>query len=266
MIRGLNIPVVVLSASVALFIIATCLLWPSCRLEWFLRSNDPLWYSRIPDCDLDARAKIEGEPKADWRGKRRLLKWRQLTLQVHHTQDGRIEDVDARRTLYATRSFATPVTAFATRSGKVWAGPEQQFYIETESNVTGGSILCEHVQWCECLIDNRIHENDNIDEVIEGFEKEVSASKLDDIGCSLGKLGTRETELGRSGLSPEFFEIQGKAAGNEMKTFRGIQVAGNMMKLDLRSNDGKSVATAWIDIPSKKLSMLIENGKQVFPK
>jgi hypothetical protein len=163
-------------------------------------------------------------------------------------------------------TFSANVTIFVTHRGQVWAGPEQQFYIETDSGVVGGRFKGGDILWCDSLIKRDSSEEMTLKVALERWKQEVGRSKLEEAnGWHLTPecIRKRVTELLTTFLSAMFFSVAPNAGGEELC---GIEVEGRLVRLDFRRAGDASIGSAWINIKSRKLQKATAYGKQVYPK
>lgn len=183
--------------------------------------------------------------------------------------------------LDAKTPFAVPVTAFVTATEQPWVGPEQDFYIETESGILGGTKWNgSSILWCESLVAKRKHQRNDLAAVLRRFRWEVSASRLADACDPEGDQRYPTFGETRPPLMPQYrvkllerrFTILSSLSKNFFGYLMGgydLQVSkmtGATITLDLRDKSGHVSATIWIDIKSREVVTAEENGKQVFPK
>jgi HEAT repeat protein len=143
-----------------------------------------------------------------------------------------------------------PIVAFKIpQSGKVWIGWQMDFYVETESNIIGGMLTYwGYVNWHTNLAVEPF--NEDLDTVIDHFEKRIS-------GSNLPGTGNRQTDIdgvtrGRSPLLERLYEIPG-GAKRVMPQFVGLDVATNTLRLDLENPDTGRQASYWIDLKTRKV-------------
>ncbi len=130
----------------------------------------------------------------------------------------------------------------APRSGKVWAGREMDFYVETDSTIIGGMLTpWGRINWHDDVADPL---QGDVDSLIERFEQRVNDSKI--------KGESRHESDLRSAAKPGFFYVSG--SGQEvMPKFLGVQVSGEEMRLDLENPETGGTASFWIDIKTRKV-------------
>jgi hypothetical protein len=158
------------------------------------------------------------------------------------------------------------VTAFVSDQGGIWAGPEQEFYVETQSGIVGGTLRHGILLWCESLVSKRANERCDINSVVARFEKEVDGPSLA-TAYNGGENRTAETLLKRltdlrEFLTYKFFRDAVNAGG----VFQSSLITGDDLQLNLKSNDGLSTASLWLNLKTRKVVKSVVDGKQVFPK
>ncbi|MBI5395807.1 MAG: hypothetical protein HZA91_10960 [Verrucomicrobia bacterium] len=208
----------------------------------------------------------------------RLGSWEEVTLEVHSMTNRPVERVRARASRHIarftfrgeTKPADVTVTVFATKSGRVWVGPEQLFYIETESGIVGGKMWGESkILWCESLINKAENQRSDLDSAVGRFEKEVSGPRLFDAYNGYALRSDEEQIKLITPFNRVLINFLGSTSGNpecEYKV-RVVDVIGNTLCLDMKGPRKRCpAATLWIDIKSRKVVKAVENGKQVFPK
>lgn len=177
--------------------------------------------------------------------------------------------VAAKRSCYVVLDGDFPadivVTTFVTERGAIWLGPEQDFYVEIESVITGGKKWGQAILWCESLMNKRPNEKSDLATGLARFEKDVDGSSLA-VACNGGPPPPTEAFLKRlTDLGGVLFGIYGSAP-NSGGDVVAVQVEGNAVRLDLKGALDHPNGRAWIDIKTKKLLKAEKDGKQVFPK
>lgn len=206
--------------------------------------------------------------------------WKDVTVAVHSTTEPKVFQVPARKSWFRCKlpylgGASVPVTAFVTKNGNAWIGPEgagTNFYIETEKGVLRGYYDGSgRLLWCESLVTMPSDSGISIDKVIAQFERKPDGDAL----FNAGILCRQETEKIRYTFFAEALDwghrlrIANQPAGLVLGA--GIvraQVTGGMLRLELE-NKGHGLdyaASVWIDINSKKVVKAMEKGQQVYPK
>ncbi|MCX6906838.1 MAG: ankyrin repeat domain-containing protein [Verrucomicrobia bacterium] len=183
------------------------------------------------------------------------LTWEPWTGQVHKESPSSPEKVEGRcgkvlDELYPGRPEMVPVTVFVTAKGKVWAGPEQNFYVETDQGVFGSKPPRgggSWIVWCDSLLAQRGDEKCTMDKALDRFEKEVDVFTLNRAWW----FGSQDTDMSRLLFKPPFINFKTENS-TKVKMLR-IQVGRGEMQLDMRSPNERYTASATIDIKSKKL-------------
>lgn len=213
----------------------------------------------------------EKKPKSNWEA---------ATIELHSASGGSLVSrlfsssrqkpvrVNAKKSCYYGPHIRwvieVPVSVFVTEKGATWVGPQQDFYVETESGVVGGKKWGDAVLWCESLLGKRANENSDLDTLLARFDKEVDGNAL--MTAYNGGYPRGESYLKRlTDFRWVLLNIYGQMpdSGGDIS---GVQVEGNTVRLDLKGCTAESSATVWIDITTKKLLKAVEDGKQVFPK
>lgn len=221
----------------------------------------------------------------------RLKDWEDVSIEVLSTRTNHLLQVRGKESRYSglsvlrdsngapklhtNMSVSITVTAFVTGSGKMWAGPKRDFYIETDSGIVGGSGWGACVYWCESMVGNRADEKLDTDAVVRIFDSEARAIGLYDAMNPVG--GFMEKKYDPTGfqkllkaskqvtnLWPFLEEVFDSMLGGYK--IRGRAITGNAVQLDFTNENRQATAFVWIDIKSKEVVRAVENGKQVFPK
>ena len=126
---------------------------------------------------------------------RRLAEWKDVTIELFSTCTNRIAQVRGKKSCYSGFSafyngdvpiphsgmaVTITVTAFVTDSGKTWAGPGRDFYIETDSGIIGGENWSPLINWCHSLVSNRPGERLDLATVIRRFDQQAHEISLYD--------------------------------------------------------------------------------------
>ena len=158
------------------------------------------------------------------------------------------------------------VMAFVTDQGAIWLGPEQEFYVQTESGVVGGKVWGEAILWCESLINTRPNEHNDIDTILARFEKDIDGNKLA-VAYNGGPPPPTESYLKRlTDLGEVLGTFYGARGPNDSGNVVSVRVEGHAVQLGLKGDSATSSATIVIDITTKQLLKAIVDGKQTFPK
>jgi hypothetical protein len=204
--------------------------------------------------------------------KMRISEWQGVTVHVHSTQTHKVARVHAKRAAYTVPEDGLPrgcdgflvvVMVFVTESGEIWIGPEQDFYIETDSGIIGGKMGSCRILWCESVIHKGRNERWDVGKAMDHLKNDVSAASLHE--ACYGPDSVVE-DAKRSTALIDFLEVFFDASvDGGVKKARAIEVAGGVMRLDFKSWH-HDTASAWIEIKSRKVVKTTMNGKQVFPK
>jgi len=145
------------------------------------------------------------------------------------------------------------------KSGKVWIGQQQDFYIETDSQIIGGFLTLDgSVRWCDGLISNS--NGEDLDVAIGRFDKEID-------GPTLASRRTRS----ESGLNPvlgrHFFTRRNDDRDSEtiQAKVKAVETQGGRVQIDLENPITHSVASVWFNSKTLKPVKATENGRQIFP-
>lgn len=175
-------------------------------------------------------------------------------------------DVEVRKGAFTT----IPVTAFVTPSGKTWSGPEQDYYIETDSEIMGFRMLLGgKLLWCSSLAKEPASEVEKQSEKADpssGFEESVSGSELSEAWLSTDRDARRErsTYL-RQGISWWFFTDRPGSSQLGTPKIVMAEINNGQLKMDLIDQAEKYKSSVWIDIKSKKVVKATEIKESVKP-
>jgi hypothetical protein len=218
----------------------------------------------------------------------RNYKWEDVILPVQ-LPFGKSEQVHAKKTEYyfpiepMVTAFMR-VTVFVTPRGHVWAGPQQLFYIETQSGVIGGRFHLGNIFWCDSLLHKQPGEKLSLDSALKRLEREVDKSQLtkayskktpervtDTYEIFVGLLFSPEPDVGCEEVYG--ITLEGKVVRVDFRRpDTGEACLGDaygqhtLRQVDLKSLPPGPTGSAWIDIESKKLLRAAVNGKQVFAR
>jgi hypothetical protein len=153
------------------------------------------------------------------------------------------------------------LTAFVSDNGHTWAGraadSQDTFYVETESGIFFVFVVDTEVLWEQSEIAWNPAGRNDVDSVIDRLvNKHISDRST----------APQRTEKGGT-TTLRCLDGPSRCALDELSLARidqAVQVIGNAMRLELRSERAK--VSVWIDLNSKGLLRVVENGKQVFPK
>jgi hypothetical protein len=181
------------------------------------------------------------------------LAWGLWTGEVNTEGSSSPEKVNGKRAKFLSelnpdRPETIPITVFVTAKGKVWAGPEQDFYIENAHGVFGlkkqqGSSL----QWCDSLIGQQGSEKCTLDSVMDRLGSEVDVFVLNRVWW----FGSKDTDMSRSLFKPPF--INYKKDDPQKLQFLRFQVRGGEVQLEMKSPNELYTARVTIDLKSKTL-------------
>ncbi|MCX6897916.1 MAG: hypothetical protein NT105_04375 [Verrucomicrobia bacterium] len=193
------------------------------------------------------------------------LAWEPWAGQVNTEGGSSPEKVDGKRAkflceLNPSGPETIPITVFVTAKGKVWAGPEQNFYVESNQSVLGfkppkgGGAW---IQWCDSLLAQQGGEKCTIDNVVDRFEREVDVFALNGAWW----FGSKDTDMSRSLFKRPFINFKTEDS-TKVKILR-IQVGREDVQLEMKSPNEIYTAKATIDIKSKTVlkAVLQKAGK-----
>ncbi len=214
--------------------------------------------------------------QATW--KERKGNWETTTVDLLSTRSAGVRRVTARQCSYHIRldpgrpdfgNESVLLTVFVTDSGQTWAGPEQDFYIETDSGVVGGNVS-KWLLWCDSLLARRAGEKDAVDTLPARVDRQIggydlsnaqTGSIMDDDIYSDSILRERYSFY-RDFLGQGFFETFVEPDG---RAYRAAQVIGNTLRLDIRGRGGLSTASVFVEIKSRRVHHCTVDGRKVFP-
>lgn len=206
--------------------------------------------------------------------------WKGITIDLHSTMQPGVIHVPAKKSWFRCKILylggaSVPVTAFVTKKGNLWVGPEGagiNFYIETEKGVLRGFQQgLGEILWCESLVTMPRDPKISIDQLIAQFERHPDGDAIHDAGI----ICRRETEKIRYTFFSEALDwdhrlrLPNQSAGLLLGAgIVGIQVIGNTLRLELENKNPELnyAVSVWVDINSKKVLKAVEKGKQVYPK
>lgn len=175
-----------------------------------------------------------------------------------------VYDVEAREGGFTT----VPVTAFVTpETGRIWMGPEQEYYIETDAGIVGFHMrLGGTVFWCKSLAKEptgTAKTQGKKDDPSREFDREVSGSSLFDaqIGADRETRRKRKTHLDQK-ISHWFFDEGVASSQSGLARILRAEISGGLLKLDLANPTGEYEASVWIDIDSRKATKADEDKDQ----
>lgn len=243
----------------------------------------------------EAASKVNEEQKSELRVEPKLSEWKLVTIDLLSTVSQSPARVHGKKATYraprarwlSEKDFGPVVTVFVTDRGQPWAGPESEFYIETDYGVVGGWIFAGNLIWCRSLITKLPGTKTDLDRLADHFQKQVSESDLCD--AVDGGRGERTRASNTTALEWTFPDDFFGALTSErlQKTIRAAHVAGSTLRLELKTafsgsrnpfrgnyNEGQSSpklttdskATVWVDIKSRELLKVVVDNKQVFPR
>ncbi|MCX6906836.1 MAG: tetratricopeptide repeat protein [Verrucomicrobia bacterium] len=211
--------------------------------------------------------------------KERKGDWEKTTVELHSTKSAGIKRVAAKQCLYKYRfalghpdfgDASVLITVFVTDSDEIWAGPEQDFYVETDSGIVGGTVS-KWLLWCDSLVGKRPPEKDTVDSLPGRFDKQVGGYDLSnaihgsvmDGGSYSDSIMRGRYTFFRDSLGRDFDE---KVVEPDGRAYRAVQVTGNTLRLDVRGRGGFYAGSVFVDIKSHKVLKCTVDGKGVFPK
>ncbi|MCX6897187.1 MAG: hypothetical protein NT105_00675 [Verrucomicrobia bacterium] len=208
--------------------------------------------------------------------KERKGDWEKTTVELHSTKSAGTKRVAAKQCSYKIRfalgrpdigNESLPITVFVTDSGETWAGPEQDFYIETDSGIVGGTVD-SGLLWCDSLVTRRAGEKDSLDILTTRFDKQVGGYDLgnarrgwvmDGDGYSDSIMRGRYTFF-RDSLGRDFDD---KVVESDGRAYRAVQVTGNTLRLEMRGRGGACVGSVSVSIKSREVLNCSVDRKQV---
>ena len=203
--------------------------------------------------------------------KKRCSEWRDVNLDMLSVQNTQTNRLCAKRAEYSVREDDMPpdvdgwqvvMTVFVTERGDIWVGPEQDFYIETDSGVIGGKMFNSRILWCESLIRKHGHERCDVGKALDCLKSDVSGARL--IEANRGS-DNKDENARRFTELRDFTDIFVDQGDGGVEKAQAAEVTGGIVRLDFKSSH-HDTASAWIDIKSRKVVKTIVNGKQVYPQ
>jgi hypothetical protein len=148
-------------------------------------------------------------------------------------------------------------------SGAVWAGPEQDIYIEVGSNILGITENLGFLAWQESFLSKQKKQL-ALENLVSFFENNVTEREMAKAESKVPKAGTSL----RKALKPEFFyeEPNTPALTYAKLGIVTIRPHGNELFLELKSPGGHFTASVCIDVVTKNVLKAVQDGKQVYPK
>jgi len=183
--------------------------------------------------------------------------------------------IDAKKTTYQYGeeglNARVVVSFLLPESKRLWIGPEQDFYVQFDTNVMGVQITrgdMNKIFWRESMHPNPNDEfNGSIEEAIDSFDSNIDNAKLlravlsDDVDLdkNLTYLPDR--------ISDNSFFMAAPGASNvgDMK-LAGFGMDNNDVRFDIENLTTGNKASVWVEFESKKITKVKENGKQTYPK
>lgn len=182
--------------------------------------------------------------------------------------------IDAKKTTYQYGeeglNARVVVSFLLPESKRLWIGPEQDFYVQFDTNVMGVQLTrgdMNKVFWRKSMHPNPNAEfNGSIEEAINSFDSKIDNAKLGravlsddvDLDKNLTYLPDR--------ISDNSFFMAAPGASNvgEMK-LAGFGMDGNDVRFDIENLTTGNNASVWIEFESKKITKVKENDEQTFP-
>jgi hypothetical protein len=188
--------------------------------------------------------------------------WEQTTNTLH-MRDCTVHTNASKEALYEVKEangrvrFEIKVTAFVdSGTGKTYIGPKADFYFESKSGIAGGILADGTIRWLDSLVQspNRGH----LDEGIAKFESQVTAKEL--VGPVVPGMSFRDA------LKPWFINSAPHSSYGGTTPLLGVDLRGDILKLDIQSNDRKSRASIWINADARHVTRAAQDNEQTFPK
>jgi hypothetical protein len=175
--------------------------------------------------------------------------------------------VDGYRAAYDSGSEATghtiPVVAFKSpNTNNLWIGPEEDFYVETGSGLTGFQMLRSHgiTFWCDSMVAGD-HVDGSVDGLIAEFERSVTGGQLAEAAYGFRADGEGESSEFRARVEARRVNIDeviqdvvfGAHPKDSYLRIINIKFSNNMVTLMLSNPEDKLRISVVIDAVSKKL-------------
>jgi hypothetical protein len=196
--------------------------------------------------------------------KKSFRKQWEATTNSLHAANGVIRRNAAKEALYEIKSIATDrvfgeieLTAFIdSQSGKTYVGPKADFYFEWKSGIVGGQILDGGaIRWWDSLV--KASNYNDLNEAISAFDSQVTGEKL---------VSHEPATLFHNVLKLWFVSRTPFNSFSAPTPLLGVELKGDLLKLDLKSADGKSQASIWIEPNTRKIVKAVQDNEQTFPK
>jgi len=175
-----------------------------------------------------------------------------------------VYDVEVREGVFTT----IPVTAFVIpETGKIWMGPEQEYYIETDSGIVGFHMrLGGTIFWCKSLAKEparTVKTQSEKNDPSKGFERTVSGFSLFDAQIGADREARRERKTNLNQIISHWFFSEGVASSQSgLARILRAELSGGLLKLDLANPTGEYKASVWIDVKSRKAIKADEDKDQ----
>jgi hypothetical protein len=151
---------------------------------------------------------------------------------------------------------------FETSSGHIWAGYGSSIYIETKSEIINVEVSGEQITWRESEAENDPSEKLQLGTVQKQYAERIQSGRPFAQKTYWTKLTGLKIDCSSMAKDPEAERVPWDYVVK--KDEDAIRVSGDVLRLDLVGNEPGFYATVWLQISTKRLMMLTQNGRPVF--
>lgn len=168
----------------------------------------------------------------------------------------------------ADADFYLPIVAFVTSNGNMWIGPQQTYYYEDGSSVTGVYFTnqSQMIEWFESATfagQSTAGINNNAD-LVSFLDNQVQLSELEDAAkpenCTIVA-----TDLRRCFADDWFFATEEYSSLPGMMNLTDIEVENSDIRFEIENETSSRTGTVWIGAGSQAVVQASENGTTTFP-
>lgn len=189
--------------------------------------------------------------------------WRQATCKFLRRDEREPVSVTCKRAVYEIEFkegmfHSVAVTAFLSPQSRIpWLGPEQEYYVETDTGVTGFQMRTGNVLWCESLakvLGQQSSGKWTVDGLLTAFEENVSGTALFEASVASNPKTEAEhtTDLRPAIKTLWFFADRPFSSGVGFPRIVAAERNNGQLRLDLTNQTGELKAAVLVDIKTRK--------------
>lgn len=195
--------------------------------------------------------------------KKQTEKWEDSKVKLLRSGAKSPVALNGKRAIYelthGSRKKTIPVVVFSdSKSGLIWAGPEQDGYLEFKADILGFRINASRIIWCESLLKH--DPQAAAPDVTTRFGQDISGISLLHSAISPAQILVKEksTNLRSHIKNPWMFTNGRLSSQGATPIVTKIQWDEDLLKLDLTDQTKEFEATVWIDLKAREIKKVEE--------